>query len=79
MNTQLATAGRNMLKELLTKCTAPQQELFKLMYGRDGGRRSVEDAKALAIEDCVDKMEDDKISRAIDQCEATVKKNESKA
>ncbi len=75
MNKTLSSAGRDILKNLLAQCTEPQQNMFKLMYGRDGGRRSVEDAKALAINDCVDLMEDSKIDNAIDQCERTVKKN----
>lgn len=78
MNKKLSSAGRDILKELLAKCTPEQQNMFKLMYGRDQGRRSVEDAKAMTINDCVDKMEDKNIDTAIDQCERTVIKNEKK-
>lgn len=79
MHPKLQSAGRDILKDLLAKCTAPQQRLFKLMYGRDRGHRSVEDAEAMDINECVDKMNENHISTAIDQCERTVAKNEANA
>lgn len=76
MNKILSKAGREILKDLLNKCTEPQRDMFKLMYGRDNGKRSVEDTKAMNIDDCVDLMEDSSIDVAISQCESTIKNNE---
>lgn len=76
MNKTFTTAGRKILKELLAQCTKPQQELFKLMYGRDNNNRSVEDTKAMDINDCVDLMDDNKIDWAITQVESTIFKNQ---
>lgn len=76
MNKTFATAGRKILKELLVQCTKPQQELFKLMYGRDNNNRSVEDSKAMDINDCVELMDDNKIDWAITQVESTIFKNQ---
>ncbi len=70
------SAGRQVLKGLISQCTEPQQELFKLMYGRLYGKRSMDDAKAMAINDVVDEIEDRKIDWAIKQCERTVNKIE---
>lgn len=75
MHEKLSSAGRDILKELLAQCTAPQQRMFKLMYGRDNGKRTVEDAEAMDINECVDKMNEKHISTAIDQCDRTVTKN----
>ena len=79
MNKTFSNTGKQILKDLLAQCTEPQQDMFKLMYGRDGGKRSVEDAKAMDINNCVDLMDDAKIDWAISQCERTVEKNLSKA
>jgi len=75
MNETLSNAGKQILKDLLAQCTEPQQNMFKLMYGRDNGKRSVDEAKAMDINDCVDLMEDTKIDWAIGQCERSVEKN----
>jgi hypothetical protein len=75
MNKTFSNSGRQILKNLLAQCTEKQQGLFKLMYGRDNGKRSVEDAKAMDINDCVDLIDDSKIDMAISQCERTVEKN----
>lgn len=75
MNKTLAKTGRQILKELLAECTEKQHRIFKLMYARDNGKRSIEDAEKMAINDVVDLMEDNKIDWAITQCERTVEKN----
>jgi len=50
--------------------------MFKLMYARNGGKRSVEDAEKMPIDDVVDQMDTTKIDWAVTQCEATVTKNQ---
>lgn len=77
MHKTMTDAGRQYIKELLAKCTEPQQRMFKLMYGRDKGRRSVEDTEKMNINDVVDEVQEERLNTAIDQCERTVKKNES--
>jgi len=67
-------SGREILKHLLGQCSGPQQRMFKLMYGRNGGKRSVEDAEKLDINECVDLMEENRIEWAITQCENTLDK-----
>lgn len=66
-NDTLITAGRSILKKLLTECTEGQQLVFKRMYSHN--------RLELPINEVVDKMDPDKIDRAISQCEKTVEKN----
>jgi len=66
-NDTLITAGRNILKKLLTECTEEQQLVFKKMYSNNNNQ--------LPINEVVDKMNSDKIDWAISQCERTVEKN----
>lgn len=66
-NDTLITAGRNILKKLLTECTEEQQLVFKKMYSNNNNQ--------LPINEVVDKMNPDKIDWAISQCERTVEKN----
>lgn len=73
---KLVTLARQMLKDGLAKCDPKQHELFKLMYARNGGKRSVDDAKAMDINAVVDEMPEDKLSWALTQVERTVDKNE---
>lgn len=75
MNKTFSDSGKQILKELLAQCTEGQQEKFKLMYGRNNGERSIEDAKIMDINTCVDEIDETKINRAITQCERTVEKN----
>lgn len=77
MHHKLETLARQMLKDGLAKCDEKQQELFKLMYARAGGKRSVDQAKAVPINDVVDEMPEDKLSWALTQVERTVDKNET--
>lgn len=69
MNGTLSNAGKQILKDLLEKCTEPQQMMFKRMYSHEN--------LELNINDAVDQMDENKISFAITQCERTVAKNES--
>ena len=48
MNKTLSDTAKKMLKDLLAQCTEPQQRMFKLMYGRNNGKRSVEDLAKLS-------------------------------
>jgi hypothetical protein len=78
MNKQLAAAGRKMIKDYLAQFPEEQIRRFKLMYGRDGGKRSVADTEAMNIDDVVDQMDEERISLALDQCENTLAINRRK-
>jgi len=86
MNPKLSIAARAIVLELLEQCTEKQQEMFKLMYGRginkknrDGCERTVDEAKAMDISECVSLMDEEKLDWAISQCEATIYKNNQSA
>jgi hypothetical protein len=74
-NQTLINAAKAILKDLLSQCTPGQQNKFKLMYGRANSTRSIENAQAMEINDCVDKMDAEKIDWAISQTESSIKKN----
>lgn len=69
-NETLKTAAKNILKDLLAKCTEGQQLMFKRMYSH----KNLE----ISINDAVDKMDSSKIDFAITQVERTIEKNSSK-
>jgi len=74
MNKQLQDYAREQLKAGLAQLPETWHRTFKLMYGRDNGKRSVEDAVALQINDVVDIMPEDKLDWAMQQVENSLKK-----
>lgn len=66
----MLNCARDELKEGLAQCTVDQRQVFKLMYSHKD--------LTLPIEKVVDNMNEDKIERAMDQVERTVKKNKEK-
>lgn len=76
MNNTLKTYARSQILNGLQKLPDGWQERFKLMYGRNGGKRSVEDTKAMTIEEVVQEMPDDKLDWALSQIENSLKKLE---
>lgn len=74
MNKILRDTAISFLKEHMNKMPEANQCLFKLMYGRNYGKRSVEDAKKLSIDDCIDGMPDDKLDWAMQQVINTERK-----
>ena len=69
MNETLKNSAKQILKNLLSQCTEPQQLMFKRMYCHLN--------LDLPINDAVDKMDESKMDWAISQCERTVYKNQS--
>ena len=69
MNERLKESGKEILKELLSQCTPPQQFMFKRMYSHNN--------LELPINDVVDNMSDEKLDLAITQVERTIEKNKS--
>jgi hypothetical protein len=49
MNEQLKSYARRSLKDGLAQLPETWHQKFKLMYARDGGRRSVEESLAMPI------------------------------
>lgn len=67
MNKIISKECRKILKELLHLCTQEQQLIFRKMYSQD----DIE----LSINNVVDKLDDEKLDWAIEQCESTLEKN----
>jgi len=74
MNQQLQDFARARLIEGLNKLPSDWQDKFKLMYARAGGKRSVEDAKALPISDVIQDMPADKLDVALTQVDNSLAK-----
>ena len=71
MNHRLEKFARDTLKAELAQLPAePNHRVFKLMYARGkNNSRSVEDAKAMPINDVIDAMPVDKLDLAMCQVE----------
>ena len=67
MNEQLQTFARNALKAGLAELPESWQNTFKLMYARDNGKRSVDEALAIPINQVVDEMPADNLDWAMQQ------------
>lgn len=76
MNSKLEQFAREDLIKGLSKLPNDWQVNFKLMYGRNYGKRSVEDTKALPIEYVVKEMPIDNLDWAMEQVENSLKKLE---
>lgn len=78
MNEKLVTYAQQLMLDGLKKLPATWQNTFKLMYGRKGGSRSVEDTLAMSIEDVILEVPDERFDLALSQIERSVEK-QSKA
>lgn len=78
MNATIAALAREEIIHRLIELPSQWQNTFKLMYGRNGGRRSVEDAEAMPIEEVVAEMPDEKLDWALTQVELSIKKYQQK-
>jgi hypothetical protein len=74
MNDQLQAFARKMLIDGLNKLPSENQRIFKLMYGRDNGNRSVSDSESLVIETVVTEMPEEKLDWAMQQVQRTLDK-----
>lgn len=73
MSDTLKEFARTKILEGLNDLPETWQEKFKLMYGRQGGHRSVEDAVAMSLEDIVKEMPEEKLDWAMQQIERSIK------
>ena len=76
MNDTLQTFARQQIKDGLAQLSERHHRTFKLMYARNGGRRSVEDAVAMPINDVVDSVPADQLDWAMQQVERSTKSAE---
>lgn len=74
MNDTLKTYARSQILNGLLKLPDGWQERFKLMYGRNGGKRSVEDEKAMKIGDVVEEIPEENLDWALSQIENSLEK-----
>jgi hypothetical protein len=74
MNEKLQNYAREELRTGLAQLPETWQRTFKLMYGRDNGKRSVEAAIALSIDDVVSSVPEDKLDWAMQQVENSLQK-----
>lgn len=73
MNIELEYFARSSLKRSMASLSSEQQRVFKLMYARDNGRRSIEDAVAMHIDDVVDGIPSNQLDWAMQQVSNTVR------
>jgi len=72
MNNKLQQYARKTIKDGLSKLSPANLRIFKLMYARDNGRRSVDDAIAMDINAVVDQIPAEKLDWAMQQVENTL-------
>ena len=78
MNGILISTARNYLLETVPTLPEGHQKVFRLLYGRNNGKRSVDDAKSMTIEDVVVEIPEEKLSWAMTQVENSIKKLEAR-
>jgi len=74
MNKELQDFARASLKSGLSQLPESWHRTFKLMYARDGGKRSIEDSVAMPINDVVDLMSADQLDWAMQQVGNSINK-----
>lgn len=72
MNNTLKEFAKAQIIEGLSKLPEGWQTKFKMMYGRLGGARSLEDTYAMSIEEIVDEMPEEKLDWAMQQVELSI-------
>jgi hypothetical protein len=74
MNQQLQDFARQQIRDGLELMGPEQLRVFALMYGRKGGRRSVEDAVAMPMAEIVAEIPPEKLDWAMQQVANTLEK-----
>jgi len=74
MNARLENFARKCITEDLAKLPENWQRTFKLMYGRKNGKRSVEDAIMLSIDEVVKEVRTEELDWALTQVDNSLKK-----
>lgn len=72
MNPELQNFAREYLKTTLVTLPEKNQRMFKSMYGRLDGKRSLEEAHEMPIEAIVDEIPDNELDWAMTQTSNTL-------
>lgn len=75
MNNSIKIFTQGQILKGLSSLPEPSQRLFRLMYGRLGGKRSVQDAEKLSLEHVIVEIPEDRLDWALTQIENTHRKN----
>lgn len=73
MNDKLRAFAEAEILKGLQQLPEDWQMKFKLMYGRQNGKRPLEESKAMLIEDVIREVPDDRIDWAMQQVENSIK------
>ena len=76
MNNPVQAFARQHIKDGLAQLPEKWQRTFRLIYGRDNGKRSVEDAETMPIADLVEEIPAGKLYWAMQQVLNSIKKLE---
>lgn len=76
MNEQLKAFTKEYLVSNITKLPDQNQRMFKLMYGCNGGKRSVADAESMSIESIVNEIPERGLDWAMQQVSNTLEEIE---
>jgi hypothetical protein len=74
VNAKLELFARTELRHDLQRCSEAEQRMFKLMYGRNAGKRNVEDTERMTIGEVVAEIPAVKLDWAMQQVANTLKK-----
>lgn len=74
MNSTISDFSKQKIKECLEQCTPDQQRMFRWMYGRAKGKRSLEDAESLTTDEVIAEVPEEKLEWALTQIENTLAK-----
>lgn len=72
MNHLLKTYAKNWLNEHLSLLPEANVEIFHKMYGRDNGKRSLEDTLAMPTTQVIEEMTDEQLDWSMCQVERTI-------
>ena len=74
METAFHDEVRRTIKQGLQSLPPAHQRVFRLMYARNGGKRSVQDAEAMPLDDVLAEVPADKLDWAMQQVQVSQEK-----
>lgn len=66
--------ARRVIKQGLQSLPSAHQRVFRMMYARDDGKRSVQDAEAMPLDDVLAEIPADKLDWVMQQIQASQEK-----
>lgn len=79
MNETLKNFAVQEISSSLSLVSEKQERVFRLMYGRNGGKRSVDDALAMPISDIVKEIPESGLDWAMQQLQNSINRTEKMA